>query len=169
MSAMAEAKKAAKAAASAFEQASETLKTEFPKFPNFEMPRFEVPGAYRELAEKSVVQAKQNYERFKAAAEETNELLESTYTTALRGMSEYGLKAIEAMRDNANAQFDFARDLFAVKSASDVVELSSAHARKQFDALSAQGKELASLAQKVSTDTAEPIKAGFNRALRAVA
>ena len=41
--------------------------------------------------------------------------------------------------------------------------------RKQFDALSSQSKELASLVQKVSTDTAEPIKAGFNRALRAVA
>jgi phasin len=169
MNVMAEAKKAAKAAASAFEQASETLKTEFPKFPSFESPLFEVPGAYRELAEKSIVQAKQNYERFKATAEEANELLESTYMTAARGLSEYGLKAIEALRANANAQFDFARDLFSVKSPSEAVELSSTHVRRQFDALSAQGKELASLAQKVSNETAEPIKAGFNRALRAVA
>jgi phasin len=169
MSAMAEAnKKAAKAAASAFEQASESVK-EFPKFPNFDFPRFEFPVAYRELAEKGVAQAKQNYERAKAAAEETNELIESTYTTAMRGWSDYGLKMIDAMRANANANFDFARDLLTVKTASDVVELSSTHARKQFDALSAQGKELASLAQKVSTDTAEPIKAGFNKALRLVA
>jgi phasin len=170
---MAEAKKSAtKAAASAFEQASETLKaefTKFPQFPQFEIPRMEIPVAYRELAEKGVAQAKQNYERVKAAAEETNELMEATYTTAVRGMSEYNLKLVDAMRANANAHFDFVRDLFAVKSPSDVVELSSAHARKQFDAMSAQSKELTSLAQKVSTDTAEPIKAGFNRALRAVA
>jgi phasin len=166
---MAEAKKAAKAATTAFEQAGETLKSEFSKFSAFDMPRFEVPAAYRELAEKGVVQAKQNYERCKAAAEETNELLEQTFTTALNGVSEYSLKLLEAMRTNANAHFDFARDLFAVKSPSEVVELSSTHARKQFDALSSQSKELASLVQKVSTDTAEPIKAGFNRALRAVA
>jgi phasin len=164
-------KKAAKAAASAFEHASETVKefTKFPSFPTFEFPRFEFPVAYRELAEKGVAQAKQNYERAKTAAEEANELIESTYSTAMRGWSDYGLKVIEAMRANSDAHFDFARDLLAVKSASDVVELSSAHARKQFDAFSAQGKELASLAQKVSNDTAEPIKAGFNRALRAVA
>jgi phasin len=166
---MAEAKKATKAAETAFEQASETLKTEFSKFSGFDVPRFEVPGAYRELAEKGIAQAKQNYERLKTASEEANELLESTYTTALRGLSEYGMKAIDAFRTNANAQFDFARDLFAVKSPADVVELSSAHARKQFDALSTQSRELVSLAQKVSTDTAEPIKAGFDRALRAVA
>ncbi|MEA2935571.1 MAG: hypothetical protein QOD74_2217, partial [Variibacter sp.] len=44
-----------------------------------------------------------------------------------------------------------------------------AHARKQFETLSAQSKELASLAQKVSTETAEPIKAGFSKAFNAVA
>ena len=78
-------------------------------------------------------------------------------------------KMIEALRTNVNANFDFASSLFTVKSPSEVVELSSAHARKQFEALSAQSKELASLVQKVSTETAEPIKAGFNKALRAVA
>ncbi len=166
---MAEAKKTTKAATSAFEQASETLKSEFAKFPYFDAPRFEVPGAYRELAEKGIAQTKLNYDRLKAAAEETNELVESTCATAMRGWSEYGMKAIEAMQANANAQFDFTRELLTVKTASDAVELSSAHARKQFDAISTQGKELASLAQKVSSDTAEPIKAGFNRALRAVA
>jgi phasin len=169
---MAEAtKKAAKTAANVFEQAGETVKefSQFPAFPGFEFPRFEFPLGYRELAEKGIAQAKQNYERAKTAAEETNELIESTYTTAMRGWSDYGLKMIEAMRVNSNAQFDFARDMLAVKSPSDMVELSSAHARKQFDAFSAQSKELASLAQKVSNDTAEPIKAGFNRALRAVA
>lgn len=166
---MAEAKKAAKAAAGAFEQASETLKADFPKFPGFDMPRFEVPGAYRELAEKGIAQAKQNYERFKSVAEDSNELMEATCTAAMRGASECGLKMIEAMRANVNAQFDFARDLLAVKSPSEAVELSSTHARKQFDAFSTQSKELASLAQKVSSETAEPLKAGFNRALRAVA
>ncbi|HET9902081.1 MAG TPA: phasin [Xanthobacteraceae bacterium] len=166
---MAEAKKAAKAAASAFEQASETLKADFPKFSDFEIPRFEIPSVYRDLAEKGIAQARQNYERYKSVAEDTNALLEATYTTAFRGLSEYGLKALEAVRANTNAQFDFARDLLSVKSASEALELSSSYARRQFDAFSEQGKELASLAQKVSAETAEPIKAGIDRALRVVA
>jgi hypothetical protein len=50
-----------------------------------------------------------------------------------------------------------------------VIELSSAHARKQFETLTAQGKELGALAQKVATETAEPIKSGMNKAFSKVA
>jgi len=166
---MAEAKRAAKTAANTFTQASEAFTAPFAQFPQFEFPRIELPGAYREFAEKGIAQAKQNYERVKATAEEASELIETTFTTAVRGASEYNLKLIETLRDNTNANFDFARDLFAVKSASEAVELSSAHARKAFETLATQSKELASLAQKVSNDTAEPIKAGISKAFRAVA
>lgn len=170
---MAEAKKPAKAATTETFTARETPKLaafpQFSQFPKFEFPQFEAPAAYRELAEKSLVQARQNYERLKSAAEETTELFETTFATATKGASDYNLKIIEAMRANVNAHFDFVASLFAVKSPSEVVELSSAHARKTFETVSEQGKELASLAQKVSSDTAEPIKAGFNKALRLVA
>src|SRR6516165_3169402 len=52
---------------------------------------------------------------------------------------------------------------------SEVIELSSAHARKQFEALTEQSKELSALAQKVATETVEPIKSGMNRAFSKVA
>jgi phasin len=71
---------------------------------------------------------------------------------------------IEAARTNANAAFDFAGELLTAKTLSEVIELSSAHARKQFETLTAQGKELSALAQKVATDTCEPIKTGMNKA-----
>jgi phasin len=168
---MAEAKKTAKAAAANYD-ASETFTAPFAQlaqFPSFEFPQMEMPGAYRELAEKGIAQAKQGYERVKAAAEEASELIETIGSTAVRGASEYNLKLIDTMRANANAGFDFARELWGVKSPSEAVELSSAHARKSFEQFSSQSKELASLAQKVSNDTVEPIKTGFNKALRAVA
>ena len=47
---------------------------------------------------------------------------------------------------------------------SEVVELSTAYMRAQFDTMSAQAKELADHAQKVATETAEPIKEGFTSA-----
>ena len=47
----------------------------------------------------------------------------------------------------------------AVKSIAQVVELSTAHARKQFDALSVQTKELTVIAQKTAVDASEPVKA----------
>src|SRR5579862_2155867 len=133
---------------------------EMPKFemPKFEIPQVEMPAAFRELAERGVAQAKDTYEKMKAAAEEATDVLETTYSTATKGASDYGLKMIEEARVNTNAAFDFAGELMAAKTLSEIVELSSTHARKQFEALTQQSKELSALAQKVATDTAEPFK-----------
>src|SRR4051812_12682300 len=144
---------------------------ELPKFdmPNFEMPKMEVPAAFREIAEKSVSQAKENYEKMKAAAEEATDVLEDTYATATKGAADYGRKVLEATRLNTNAAFDFYAGLMNVKSYSDVIELSTTHARKQFEAVTAQTKDLAALAQKVATETAEPIKDSVTKAFSKVA
>src|SRR5262245_42767380 len=133
------------AGTTAFESKVETPKFEMPKFempnfglpnfglPKFEVPKLEIPAAFRELAERSVAQARDGYERMKAAAEEATDVLEGTYATASKGATDYVLKAIEAARVNANANFDFASEFVTVKSLSEAVELTSAHARKQFD------------------------------------
>ena len=111
-----ESKSKSKAAPNAFEM---------PKFelPNFEIPKMEIPAAFRELAEKSVSQAKETYEKMKSAAEEATDVLEDTYATATKGASDYGLKVIEAARANTNAAFDFATQIMTVKSLSEMVEL----------------------------------------------
>ena len=144
---------------------------EMPKFemPKFDIPNVEMPAAFREFAERGVAQAKDTYEKMKAAAEEATDVLETTYSTATKGASDYGLKVIEAARVNTNAAFDFAGELMAAKTLSEMVELSSTHARKQFEALTQQSKELSALAQKVATETAETIKSGVSKALSKVA
>ncbi len=144
---------------------------ELPKFeiPNFEMPKMEIPAAFREFAEKSVSQAKENYEKLKSVAEEATDVLEETYATASKGAADYGLKVIETTRENTNAAFDFATELMAVKSLSEAIELSTAYARKQFEAATAQAKELMALAQKVGTETAEPMKESVTKAFKKVA
>ena len=146
-------------------------KFEMPKFelPGFDLPKFEVPAAFREAAEKGVAQAKEGWEKMKSATEEATEVLEESYTTATKGASAYGLKVIDAARTNTNAAFDFATEIATAKSLSELVELSTAHARKQFDTVSAQTKELTSLAQKVTADTVEPFKTGFTSAFKKVA
>ena len=144
---------------------------EMPKFemPKFDIPKVEMPAAFREFAERGVAQAKDTYEKMKAAAEEATDVLETTYSTATKGASDYGLKVIEVARVNTNAAFDFAGEVMAAKTLSEVVELTSAHARKQFEALTQQSKELNALAQKVATETAETIKSGVNKAFSKVA
>ena len=144
---------------------------ETPKFemPSFDMPKMEVPAAFREIAEKSVSQAKESWEKMKAATEEATDVLEESYATASKGAADYNLKLIEVARANTNAYFDFATQLFSVKSLSEMVELSTAHTRQQFETVAAQSKELTALAQKVTTDTVEPIKTDVTNAFKKVA
>jgi phasin len=151
-----------KAASSAFEM---------PKFemPKFEIPNVEMPAAFREFAERGVAQCKDTYEKMKAVAEEATDVLETTYSTASKGASDYGLKMIEVARTNTNAAFDFAGELIAAKSLSEIVEMSSTHVRRQFETFANQSKELGALAQKVASETAEPIKSGMNKAFSKVA
>ena len=139
-----------------------------PKFetPKFDMPKVEMPEMVRDFAEKSVQQAKDVYARMKSAAEETTDVLEDTYTTATKGATEFNLKALEALRANVNASFDYTRELLASKSLSEAVELSASHMRKQFESLSSQAKTFSALAQKIATETAEPIKAGMSKTLK---
>jgi phasin len=139
------------------------------EFPKFDIPNVEFPAPFRDIAEKSIANAKTSYEKMKSAAEEATGLLEDTYSTASKGMSDYSLKMLENTRANTNATFDFAASLLGVKSLSEMIELSTAHARKQFEALSEQSKELTSLAQQVATNTAEPIKGSVTKAFNKAA
>jgi phasin len=119
---------------------------------------------FGEIADKGVAQVKVNYDKVRAAAEETNDLLKSSYATAAKGASDYNLKIFEIARVNTNTAFDYAHEVLAVKSMSEFFELSTAHARKQYEAMTAQTKELTALAQKTATDIAEPLKAGVAKA-----
>jgi len=122
--------------------------------PKFDPPKIEMPEAFRNMAEKGVAQAKDNYEKIQAVAEGATGLLNSAHMTAVRGTADYNRKVIEIAATNAHAALDYAYELLGVKSPSDFVELSTAHARKQFEAMAAQTKELTELAQKVTTEIA---------------
>src|SRR5205807_9960414 len=101
---------------------------------------FEVPEQVRAFAEKGVSQARDNYAKFKDAAETHNVTIEAVFTSASKGMSEYSAKLMEFMKANTTASLDFAQELFGVKSPSEALELWTSHSRKQFEALSGQAK-----------------------------
>jgi phasin len=119
---------------------------------------FEVPEQMRAFAEKGVSQARDSYAKFKDAAETHNGTMEAVFTNASKGASAYSAKLVEFMKANTTSSLDFAQELFGAKSPSEALELWTSHARKQYETLSAQAKELAELGQKVATETVEPIK-----------
>src|ERR1700685_2581024 len=127
---------------------------------------FEIPEKVRAFAEKGVSQARDNYAKFKDVAETHNGTIEAVFSTFSKGASEYSAKLMEMMKSATTAHLDFAQELIGVKSPSEAIELWSSHARKQFESFTAQGKELAELAQKVATEAAEPTKAKASKRLR---
>jgi phasin len=136
------------------------------EMPKFEMPKVEVPEMVREFAEKGVKQAKEGYDKMKAAAEETTDLLETTYTAASKGATEFNMKALDALRANINASFDYTTALFGSKTLAEAAEVSTVHYRAQFETLTAQTKELSTLAQKIAAETSEPIKTGVSKSFK---
>jgi phasin len=137
--------------------------------PNFEMPKMEIPAEFREFAENSASQARETLEKMKSAAEAATDVIEETYATSTKGASDYGLKVINATRINTSAAFDFYAKLMTMKSFSDVVELATAHARTQFEAVTAQSKELAALTQNVTTETSKPMMERLTKTFTKVA
>jgi phasin len=130
---------------------------------------FEVPEQVRAFAEKGVSQARESYTKFKDAAETHNSTIEAVFTTATKGVTDYSAKLLDIYKANTSATFDFAQELVGAKTPSQAMELWSAHTKKQVETLTAQAKELAELAQRIATETAEPIKAGASKLFKPAA
>ena len=124
---------------------------------------FEVPEQMRAFAEKGVSQARDNYAKFKDAAESHNGTMEAVFSAYSNGAKEYSAKVMDILKSATSANLDFAQELVSVKSPSEAMELWTAHARKQFEAFTAHTKELTELAQRVATQTSEPIKASASK------
>ena len=70
---------------------------------------------------------------------------------------------MEAYQANAAASVQYVQALSGVRSVSEAIALQSEHMRKQYEALSAQAKELTALAQQVAADAAAPLKDQFGK------
>lgn len=157
------------------------VKAEAAPAPAFDLPKLDVAKAIetaaaparemqesvREAAEKGVAETRAAFARVKAAAEEATDSLEASARLAAEGTLAFNHKLVDALRANSEAQFDLVKALLGVKSWSEAIALNSEHARKQFETVSAQGKDLAALAQKVTQDSFAPLKDGFSKAFAA--
>src|SRR5580765_5171243 len=80
---------------------------------------FQVPEQMRAFAEKGVSQARDNYAKFKDAAETHNGTMEAVFTNASKGASEYSAKLIEFLKANTTSALNFTQELFGVKTPSE--------------------------------------------------
>ncbi|MFN0262523.1 phasin [Tepidamorphus sp. 3E244] len=151
---------------------------ETPSFPMFEMPKFdmpkfdmdamEMPTAFREMAEKAVSQAKVAYDRAKLSAEEATEVLEDTFSATSKHANDLNKQMLTNAKTNMNATFDLAEKMFGVKTVAEAVEIQSEFARKQFETLTSQAKDLQSKSQKAMEACSKPAKDSAAKAMEQV-
>lgn len=132
-------------------------------FPAFDPAR--ISDSYRAFAEKSLVQSKENYARLKAAAEDATKTVEATMENAQAGTVELSLKAIDAMRVNADNSLSHMEALLGVKSVAELIELQTGFVRKQIELGIDQAKTLQETSRKVAEDVARPGKSAVDKAV----
>jgi len=127
-----------------------------------------VPEAARELAEKTVAQTREAYERSKDALEGALETVERSYDALGQGAAALNRKIIEIAQRNINSGFDLAKSLATAKTLAEIVELRATYWRKQFTVLAAQAEEVRALYAQVADQMTWPVKKHMTRTLDAL-
>ena len=149
------------------EAARDTFRKAAKEFESFKLDAT-VPESVRALAERTVNQSREAYERGKDALEEAVDALERSFDAAGQGATAFNRKLIDLAQRNLNSAFDLAKSLAGAKNVAEIVELQSAFIRRQFDVFASQANEIRALSTKIAADTAEPIKSQVARSFEQV-
>src|SRR4051794_24674251 len=108
---------------------------------------FQVPEEMRNMAERSVTQARQALESFLQAARRTAESMEQTADTARASSRDMAEKTFSAAEQNLRTTLDYAERFVRAKDLQEAVQIQSEYVRTQVEAMQAQMKEFGSAAQ----------------------
>ncbi len=148
------------------EKVTETLET---AAKDFDALKFDaaVPESVRAMAESTVNQTREAYERGKDALDDSIDALERSFDAAGQGATAFNRKLIDIAQRNLNSGFDLAKSMANAKNVAEIVELQAAFIRNQFDVFASQASEIQALTTKIATDTSEPIKNQVSKSFEA--
>lgn len=118
--------------------------------------RFEIPKEMRAMAEASVEQARQTFEKFVASAQAAADALEERNATVRAGAKDASQKAIAYAEKNVQASLDHAQSLVKAKDVTEVMRLHSEYVQAQMRALAEQAAEMGQIVGKAAMDAAKP-------------
>jgi phasin len=124
-----------------------------------------VTESFRDFTEKGAAQSRDAYAKIKAAAEDAAKTVEATVESAQAGSVELGLKAIEALRVNADSSLSHLEALLNAKSLSEIFELQTSFVRKQTELAIEQARALQETSRKVAESVVQPSKDAASKAV----
>ena len=110
-------------------------------------PGYEIPAEMRDLAEKSVEQARKAIDGFMGAAQKTVDTFEGSANTAQASAKDVTRKTFTYAEQNIAAAFDLAQKMVRATSVQEAMQYQAEYLRAQFEAMQSQMKDLGSLAQ----------------------
>ncbi|MCG6121820.1 MAG: phasin [Microvirga sp.] len=125
--------------------------------PNDKMPPFEVPTEVREIAERSVEQARKAMDGFVAAAGKAFDTLDGSASTAGASMKDMRAKSFAYAEKNLQAAFDHAQKLVRAKDPTEAMRLQGEFMQAQFEEMRKQMAEFGSAAQAGVSEAAKDV------------
>ncbi|MEJ2124905.1 MAG: phasin family protein [Alphaproteobacteria bacterium] len=124
----------------------------------YNAPDFEIPTSVREIAGKSVDQAKDAYTRFIDAARQAQDMVSKSTEVFTSGAKEVNEKVLEFTEANTKNSFEVAARLAKARDIKEVMEIQTQFARTQIEAYTQQAQELSRILA-VSAQKAQPNQA----------
>lgn len=119
------------------------------------MGSFEIPAEMRNVAEHSVVQARQAFDGFMSAAQKGLSKMEQKTAAAQAGAKDAGEKIMGYAEQNVAASFEFAQRLVRAKDLDEMMRIQAEFVRSQMEVLGEQAKELGQGVVKTGRDAAQ--------------
>ena len=119
---------------------------------------FEIPDQMREVADRSVEQAKKAVGQYLDATQQAVAKAEGSARSVGEGASEMGRQALAYVEENVTASFDFARRLVQARTVEEIAALQNEFLAKQMASLSEQGKSLGQMMGRAATDAMDKAK-----------
>jgi hypothetical protein len=117
----------------------------------------------RRFANKSTKAGREFMERGAWVAEEGTKDARQNFSSSVASTRELNITLIEMAHDNAEAVFDFAHKIASAQAPSDLVAIWSGHARRQFEMMTNQTRELTELGQKLASQNGKSLTHSFTR------
>jgi phasin len=106
---------------------------------------FDIPTPVRQMAEKSVEQTKQAYDRLMEAARQTQGMFADSTNAMGMGSKDLQEKTMQYAEANVQASFDLAERLVKAKDLQEVMEIQTQFARQQMEAYTEQAQEISKM------------------------
>jgi hypothetical protein len=96
----------------------------------------------------------------KQTTREATERAQESASIVTEGLRECQAKLLSATQANINAMFEYAQEALKAKSMPELLEISTTHARRQLEMMTAQAKEITDAAQKATIESTRPLTSG---------